>query len=155
MQDIHHSEAEVRTFILFIQTAQSALRYADKHLYNKVNISVVKLITLQALVSNKGVLTPSEIAEWTQTERHNITTLIKRMEKEGLVNVERNAFDKRSVNIILTDKGREVHRKAMIVAREVVDQVMLSMTDGDFTLLEKILRNMRKNAQYKLKKGTE
>ena len=147
MINIYHDDAILRTFILFIQTSRSALRYADAHLYRKARLSVIKLIALQALVKNDGVMRPTGLAEWTQTERHNITALIRRMEREGLVKSERDMVDRRAVNVILTDKGRRTHRRAMPVAREVVDQIMLSMTEGDSNLLEKMLTVMRQNAE--------
>jgi len=50
--------------------------------------------------------------------------------------------------VTLTDKGRGVLRQAVPVAREVVDQVMLSIAEGDATLLEKTLRVLRQNAHY-------
>ena len=152
MIDVHHPDAVLRNFILFVQTARSTFKYLDAHLYDKAGLSVVKLITLQALVSNKGVMRPSTIAEWTQTEKHNVTTLIRRMEKEGLVTTKRNTVDKRSVNVILTDKGREFHHRAMLIAREVVDQVMASITEGDINLLEKILIGIRHSVENGLKK---
>lgn len=146
MVDISHEDAVLRTFILFVQTARAVLKYADAHLYRKSGLSVVKLIVLQGLASNKGGMTPSEIAEWTQTERHNVTTLVDRMRQDGLITTERNSSDKRLLSITLTEKGREVLSQAMSVAREVVDQVMLSITDGDSVLLEKPLRVLRQNA---------
>ncbi len=91
-------------------------------------------------------MTPSELAEWTQTEPHNITTLINRMKQNGLVTAERNTSDKRLVNITLTDKGRETLNRTMPVAKEIVDRVMLSIDEGDAALLEKYLRTLRQNA---------
>ena len=129
-----------------MQTARAVLKYADTHLYRKAHLSIIKLIALRALASNDGVMIPSKIAEWTQTERHNITALINRMRQDGLVTAERNSSDKRLVNITLTDKGREVLSRAMPVAKEIVDQVMLSIDEGDATLLEKQLRVLRQNA---------
>jgi len=63
---------------------------------------------------------------------------------------ERNNKDRRSVNIILTDEGREVLNQAMPVAREVVNQVMRSISKGDVILLEEFLRLLRQNAHYSL-----
>ena len=150
MINVDHEDAVLRTFILFIQTARAVLKYADTHLYRKMRLSTIKLIVLRILASSGGLMRPSEIAEWTQTERHNITALIGRMRQEGLVGVERNTSDKRLVNVTLTDKGREVLSRAMPVAREVVDQVMLSITEGDSALLEKPLRVMRQNVHREL-----
>ena len=148
--DIDHEDTVLRTFILFVQTARAVLKYADARLYRKARLSIIKLIALRALASSNGVMIPSEIAEWTQTERHNITALIGRMRRDGLVTAERNSSNKRLVNITLTDKGREALNRAMPVAKEIVDQVMLSVDEGDSALLEKYLRTLRQNAHYGL-----
>ncbi len=146
MIDVDHEDAVLRTFILFIQTARGALKYADTYLYRKTRLSTIKLIVLRVLASNNGVMRPSEIAEWTQTERHNITALVDRMRRDGLVTTERNSSDKKLVNVTLTDKGRDVLSQAMPVAKEVVSQVMSSISEGDTVPLEKVLRILRKNA---------
>ncbi len=147
MIDVFHEDAVLRTFILFVQSAQAVLKYADAHLYKKARLSVVKLIVLQVLDSKSGAMMPSDMAKWTQTERHNITALVNRMRQDGLVTAERNSSNKRFVNITLTDKGREVLRQAMPVAREVVNQVMVSIAERDAILLEKLLRVLRENAR--------
>ena len=150
MVDVNHADNILRTFVLFVQSAQSVLKYADSTLYRKTNLSVIKLIVLRVLAGNSGGMTPSRLAEWTQTERHNITALVDRMRRDGLVKAERNKRDKRFVNISLTDKGLEVLNQTMPVAREIVNQVMLSISDGDALLLEKVLRVLRQNTQYGL-----
>jgi DNA-binding MarR family transcriptional regulator len=154
MTDVYHEDAVLRTFILFVQSAQAVLKYADSRLYRKMHLSVVKLIVLRVLAFKGGVMTPSEIAEWTQTERHNITTLINRMRQDGLVVTERRGSDKRFVNVTLTDKGRETLVKATPVAQEVVNQVMLSITEHDAALLEKKLAILRQNAHHGLENLT-
>jgi len=55
---------------------------------------------------------------------------------------ERNSSNKRLVNITLTDKGRATLKRATPVAKEIVDQVMLSIDEGDAALLEKYLRTL-------------
>ena len=146
--EIDHEDAMLSTFILFVQTAQAVLKYTNAYLYRKTRLSVSKLIMLKALVSNSGGMMPSEIAEWTNTERHNITALVNRMKQDGLVTTERSSSDKRLVNIKLTDKGREALSKAMPVAQEVINQVMLSITEGDAALLKEKLRILRQNAHH-------
>ena len=150
MIDVDHEDAILRSFILLVQTAYAILKYADAHLYRKARLSISKLIVMRALATNKGVMTPSELAKWTQTERHNVTTLIERMKRDGLIRTERNPRDRRFVNVSLTDKGREVLMQAMLVAREIVDQVMSSIGEDDALLLEKSLRVLRQNAHHGL-----
>ena len=105
-----------------------------------------KLIVLKAIDSKGGVMVPSEIARWTNTERHNITALVNRMKKDGLVTAKRDSNDKRRINIKLTAKGRKVLSQAMPVAEEVVNQVMSSITEGDAALLKEKLTILRQNA---------
>jgi DNA-binding MarR family transcriptional regulator len=148
--DVEHEDNILRSFILFVQTAYAVLKYADAHLYRKADLSTSKLIVMRILASNKKPMTPSEIANWTNTERHNITTLIKRMKRDGLIVAERNPRDRRFVNVSLTGKGREVLMQAIPVAREIVDQIMSSMSEDDALLLEKSLRVLRQNAHHSL-----
>ena len=108
MIDVGHKDSILRTFILFVQTAQAVLKYADALLYKEAGLSVVKLIALKALDTNGGTMTPSGIAEWTHTERHNVTTLVNRMSRDGLITAERNNVNKRLVNVVLTDEGRRL-----------------------------------------------
>ncbi len=150
MINVDHEDTILRSFILFVQTAYAILKYADSHLYRKPRLSIVKLIVMRAIASNNGVITPSELAEWTQTERHNITTLIERMKRDGLIQAERNPKNRRFVNVSLTDKGREVLMLAMPVAGEIVDQAMSSINEDDALLLEKSLRALRQNAHQGL-----
>ena len=144
--DVSHDDVILRTFILFVQTAYTVLKYADAHFYRAARLSTIKFIVLQALAVNGGSMTPSKIAEWTFKERHNITTLVERLKRDGLVRTERSSKDKRFVNVILTAKGRRVLKQATPVAREIIDQVMLSFGEGDALLLEKSLRVLRQNA---------
>lgn len=155
MIEVNHSDAILRTFILFVQTARAVLTYTDVHLYRKARLSIVKLIVLRALASNGGTMRPSEIADWTQTERHNITPLINRMRQEGLVEAERDSSDKRCVNVTLSDKGREALSLVTPVAREVVDQVMSSVSEGDAVLLEKLMKVLRRNADGEIEHVAE
>jgi len=144
--EVDHKDTILSTFMLFVQTAQAVLKYADAYLYRKMHLSVSKLIILKALDRSSEGMKPSELADWTNTERHNITALIKRMKQDGLVTTERNSSDKRLLNIKLTDKGQEVLGQAILVAQEIIDQVMLLINEGDAVLLKEKLTAMRQNA---------
>lgn len=146
LKDVDVGSFILRTFILSVQTADVVLKYANTHFYRKEGLSVIKVIVLRVLAANGGAMTPSQIAEWILRERHNITTLVNRLKRDGLVSVERNNRDKRSVNVSLTTKGRKVLKQAMPVAREIVNRVMLSISEGDAIPLEKSLRVLRQNA---------
>jgi DNA-binding MarR family transcriptional regulator len=145
MITVDNDDNILRVFILFIQTAREVLKYADSHLFERARLSVVKLVALQALNSNGGLMTATQIADWTNTERHNISTLVQRMKREGLITVERSDRDKRLAQVQMTDKGRAVLREATPAAWEVVNQVMASFGEEGALSLEKALKVLRQN----------
>jgi DNA-binding MarR family transcriptional regulator len=144
-------EIDTRTFFLFIQTADVVLKYSEAVL-NKAGLSMIKLMVLQLLKYHEGSLTPSEIARLTLRERHDISTLIRRLQRDRLVGVERNSKDKRSFNVIITDKGRQAIVNAGPAARNIVKQILSSIPDSSAIILERLLKHLRQNAYDNLVK---
>jgi len=145
--EINEADNTLRTFILFQQTTRVVSKYQDSHLNKDLGLSTIKFIVLMAFYYNPSAcVTASDIARWTDTEPHNITTLIFRMKKDGLITAERNANDKRYLDIALTDKGRDAIVGAMPVAQEVMNRLMTSIGADDLHELERILAVIRKNA---------
>ncbi len=144
--DVNLDDIILRTFIMFVQTAHTVLKYADAHFYRKAGLSAIKFIVLRGLAFHGGSMRPSEIAEWTYREPHNITTLVDRLKRDGLVRTRRSSKDRRVMTVTLTDKGRHVLSEATPVAWEIVKEVMRSFSEDDAVLLEKQLRVLRQNA---------
>ena len=144
--EVDLNDPVLNAYMLFVQTADAVDKYADASFYQKAGLSTAKFVVLQVLAFNKGSMTPSQIAHWTLRERHNITTLVDRMQKDGLVRTERNVRDKRFVSVMLTDEGRETLTRAAPVAREIVSRVMSSVGERSVVQLMKSLNILRQNA---------
>lgn len=144
--EIPHGETIGKTLMLLTQTSRLISKYIDAYFYKKAPISFTKFMVLKNLAIKNGVMTPTQLAEWTQTELHNITTLVARLKKEELVSTKRSDIDARSVNVFLTDKGRMMLNQAMPVARELIDQIMSSITENDAVKLGQMLEVLRDNA---------
>ena len=148
MMDILHKNQDsiVQAAALLIRTARVVLKYADRHFYLTLHISLAKHMVLQSLFLNKGTMTLSDLATFTSTERHNITTLVNRLKKDGLVTARRDRQDRRFVNITITDEGSSVLTKAWPVARQISETLMLSMTEDDLNKSLKSLTTIYQNA---------
>ena len=144
--DVALDDIILRTFIMFVQTAHTVLKYADAHFYRKTGLSAMKFIVLNGLAFHGGSMRPSEVAEWTYRERHNITTLVDRLKRDGFVETNRNSKDRRVITVTLTDKGQHILSEATPVSWEIVKEVMKSFGEDDAVLLEKQLRMLRQNA---------
>ena len=138
---------EEKVFILFVQASRVFNKYYNAYLNRKLGLSVSKVAALTVLDMNGGVMNPSDIASSSLTERNNITTLIARMSKEGLVRTERDQQNKRLVNVIITDKGKQTLDEAAPVIHEVIRRMLFAMSEDNLYLLERPLRIIRQNAQ--------
>jgi DNA-binding MarR family transcriptional regulator len=148
LMEIDIKENIPRVFILFLQTAHAVEKYCDKELYFKEGLSMPQLAVLQILKANGGTMMPSAIATLMLVEKHNITALVGRMSRDGLVKVDRGlCSDRRQVDIVLTDKGRRALKKALPVNKEITDQIMANIGENDVTSLEKLLKVLRINAK--------
>ena len=150
--EVKLKENNARVFLLFIQAAEAVLKYSESEL-NKDGLYLVKLMVLQILQASGGTLTPSEIAKLTHREKHDITTLVRRLEKSQLIEVKNSLTDKRSIKIILTDKGKRAIIDTRPAARNIVKQVMSSIPDSSIHVLEKSLKTLMQNACDGLKNG--
>ena len=154
LMQVCRDENLLRTFMLLVQTSDKVVRYANARLH-RAGLSLIKFMLLDALAANSGTMTPSQIAEWTFRTRHDITTLVDRLERDGFVTTERQEADKRYINVTLTDKARALLPHAGSVGREIASQVMGATTEADVALLEKLLATLRQNAHDGLENGTE
>lgn len=146
---VYHKDPALRTFILLVQTIRLVSKYIDTCLSRKASISQIKFIALLAFCFDghlNGTITASQLARWTDTEPHNITTLISRMKADGLICTKTYPKDRRYVNIMITDKGDKITRLSLSVAQEIVNQVMSSLDQDDCSRLEEILKTIRQNA---------
>jgi len=144
---INLEDPNVKILKQFVQAAFSVLKYADTYLYRKSHLSVIRFMVLQVLACYGDTISNARLAELTYTKPHNITQVIDRMKKDGLVTRERNKKNRRSVNITLTDKGRDVLNQAIPTAREIINQIMSSISEKEFLVLDKPLGLMEQNAR--------
>jgi MarR family transcriptional regulator, 2-MHQ and catechol-resistance regulon repressor len=149
--EVNIKENIPRVFILFLQTAHAVEKYCDKELYFKERLSMPQLAVLQILNDNGGTMMPSAIAMLMLVEKHNITVLVDRMSRDGLVMVERGlCSDRRKVNVILTDEGRRVLKKALPVNEKIIKRIMANIDEDTAISLEKNLKILRLNASKEL-----
>jgi len=101
-------------FLLWILTAQTkdAILRARERDYARFGISNERRAVLFLIQHSGGRSTPVEIARGLFRELHSITELLKRMEADGLV-VRQKGSGRSKVEVVLTDKGRDVFKQSL------------------------------------------
>jgi DNA-binding MarR family transcriptional regulator len=142
-----HRNIYVQTFMLFTQLAGATIKYMDTRFYREFQLSFIKYSVLRALARNGGTLKHTQLAIFTNTKKHNITTLVDRMKKDQLVTTEWSETDRRVNNVIITNKGRKLYRQANQTARKMVEQLMHSMKESDVQEAARLLNIVKENME--------
>jgi DNA-binding MarR family transcriptional regulator len=98
---------------------------------------------LYVLQNNGGSATQAQIAEFTMRQHHSVSTLVNRMNKDGLVEKEKDPNGK-GFRINITQKGREKYRK---VTQNSVKMIFSSLSPEERQQLSRYLKRLHKTAR--------
>ena len=104
---------------------------------------------LRALWHQDG-LTQSELSLIVGTMEPTTLTAVKAMERKGLVRRERNATDRRKLNIYLTERGRALKVRLLPLAKEVVDASVDGFSDRERSTFLDYLDAIQKNLRARI-----
>lgn len=122
----------------FLETAD-AVEARLEAAVSPIGLSLAKLGLLHHLAEASEPLPLSELAEHQNCVRSNITQLVDRLEKEGLVRRRPDPLDRRSVRAALTPAGEEAYQRGKQALAEEQQAIVNSLSSGDATSLRGVL----------------
>jgi MarR family 2-MHQ and catechol resistance regulon transcriptional repressor len=143
------TEEETRALEIFIKLMRAANAVAHRTAapLAQAGLSSVHFGVLEALY-HLGPLMISQLAEKHLKSRNNFTVIIDNLEKQGLVRRERDAEDRRSVKVHLTDAGRaRVAPLIPLFVRGVVEDVSILTPDEQRELARLLKKLGRQSAE--------
>ncbi|MEA1961859.1 MAG: MarR family transcriptional regulator [Bacillota bacterium] len=99
---------------------KTTIKKVEKHIgeaLNEYGVTMAQSFILFALLEKDGC-TLTEIGAKARIDNSSLTTMVDRLEKEGLVERRLFAQDRRVVALYLTDKGRELGQKVFSTGSE-------------------------------------
>jgi MarR family transcriptional regulator, organic hydroperoxide resistance regulator len=94
---------------------------------------------LEILNQNAGETTINNIVEVTQRQHHTISTLIKRMDKQGLVEKNKRLVDSRKYDVVATRKAKHLTNK---ITAKSVDEIFGCLDDDEKVKLRTHLNSL-------------
>ena len=134
-------------WVMLHQASDAIFKVREKEL-TKYSISTTKASVLFTIESIGHPTTPSEIARHLLRESHSASTILSRMEKQGLVRKTKDLERKNMVRVSLTDKGQQVYHQA--VKRQSIREIMCCLSDEERQQLLLCLKKVRNRALKKL-----
>jgi DNA-binding MarR family transcriptional regulator len=97
---------------------------------------------MAALDRSSGDLTMTELSRMLLVSNGNTTTVVDRLEHDGLVTRTPSAADRRVVHVALTDEGRRHFRQLAIDHETQIDSLFSMVSSSDLDALEAVLQRM-------------
>ena len=99
---------------------------------------------LRTLWDEEG-LSQRELSRRVGTTEPTTVSALRLLARNGMIERVRNPKDRRTINIYLTDKARDLKATLMPVAFDVNDVAMRGLTDSEFAQLQGLLQKVREN----------
>jgi DNA-binding MarR family transcriptional regulator len=93
-------------------------------------------------------LTQVELAERMRVEKASLTGVLEGMERRGLILRERNAEDRRKINITLTAQGRRLKTKLLPHAAKINRKATRGMSETETGELRRLLAKLIQNLEH-------
>ena len=147
MEEILFGDEDYRLWMLLWHVQDAIYKAREKEL-SKYGISPMKasvLFTIQ-IVGHRA--TPAEISRWLPRKPHAVSTLLTRMEKDGLVQRTKDLERKNLVRISMTEKGQQICSESN--KRESIHLIMSSLSEEERRQLMSLLFTLRDTALEQL-----
>src|SRR5216117_3039359 len=136
-----HRPAPNALVFSLLETAEAVEARLEAAL-SPTGLSMAKLAVLHVLVEAREPLPLSELAERQHCVRSNITQLVDRLEKDGLVRRRADPDDRRSVRAVLTPAGRQAYAKATRALVDAQRAIVSSLSAAQAAGLQSALRHL-------------
>ena len=149
------SSARYQALLQLLRTAEN-LWNASRVFFDKWNLSSSQFNILNLLHMTPGGCTQVELSRLLIMHRSNITGLVDRLEKRGLLQRKDNPADRRAYKVLLTPSGKKLIEKILPDYYEAAGKIWGNFPDartkqlvGD---LEKLSANIEAFSQTHLEK---
>jgi len=136
-------DQDYKLWVLLCQARDVMVRARYKEL-SQYGISTRQAAVMFVLEAIEGKVTPTEVSRWLLREPHTISSILTRMEKEGLVSKTKDLGKKREINVNLTEKGKQAYSQSL--SRESIRGIMSCLSEEERQQLGSLLERLRDKA---------
>jgi DNA-binding MarR family transcriptional regulator len=132
------------TMLSILSSFEVLSRYLEVEL-RRHDATLIRFNIMTTLFKNGGEMTPSEIAESVFRGKNTITAALNTLESEGVVRRVPSTDDRRSVKVVITDKGWNVANRLSPIVQELSRQALGCLDKAQEEQLVAIMRGLRED----------
>jgi len=132
------------TLLSILTSFEVLVRYLEVEL-RPYEASLIRFHIMSTLFRSGGEMMPSEIAESVFREKNSITAVINTLERQGVVRREPSTDDRRSVKVVITEKGWKEANRLSPIAQELSREALSCLDKEHIQELVDIMRAIRES----------
>jgi len=132
------------TLLSILTSFEVLARYLEVEL-RPYEASLIRFHIMSTLFRSGGEMMPSEIAESVFREKNSITAVINTLERQGVVRREPSTDDRRSVKVVITEKGWKEANRLSPIAQELSREALSCLDKEHIQELVDIMRAIRES----------
>jgi DNA-binding MarR family transcriptional regulator len=141
------------TLLSILMSYEVLARYLEVYL-KRHGVSLIRFNIMSTLFKNGGEMTPSGIAEAVFREKNSVTAVINSLEREGVVRREPSSEDRRSVRVVITEKGWKEANRLNPIVQELSREALSCMDRAKVEELVGMMRTLRESLVPRINKNS-
>ncbi len=147
MKDSLSAEQALRLWILLAQT-RDIIRRSIREELDEHGITVSQVGVLMVVQANPEGITPAEISRQLFREPNTISTVLVRMEKQGLLKRTRNLDKKNHIGVTLTERGKKLFFQTS--KRKATHRILSCLSEEESRQLASCLEKVKRRGMKEL-----
>ena len=122
---------------------------SKKHIHLKedgVTIYPGQPALFRTIIENEGI-SQKELASLCYKKPATITTMLQKMEKQGLITRVQDEKDKRKIHLYITEKGRQFDANCEKTMNEFIQKSLEGITQEEVDTILNVLNKIKKNLE--------
>ena len=112
------------------------LRWEMDEVVAGAGLTVVQYLVLMYLVKHDGRDRQRNLRDFLRVEAPSLTGLLQRMERDGLIERNRQVLDRRNQEILISARGRELHAKLAAQVDTHSEGIFSRLSETEITALQ-------------------
>jgi DNA-binding MarR family transcriptional regulator len=134
------AQRRLRTWLRLLRLTRHTENELREYLRVNHETTLPRFDVMAALYQAEGPMRMSALSRRLLVSNGNASTIVNRLEKDGLVTRVTESRDRRVVNVALTAEGRRLFEHQAEGHREVVDQLFATLGHSELDQIRDLLR---------------
>jgi DNA-binding MarR family transcriptional regulator len=137
------SENLILRLWLLIHQAYTSLKGCEDQIYGEKGLTTEQYAVLVSIKYLRDPVRITDVAQWMGRHTNSVSMIVDRMVKAGLLRRVRDRVDRRAVHLIITTKGENALKLAILAGWEFIQKIMSPLSYEDKHTFARLLEKIR------------